>query len=286
MRIHDAGLAGRWYPSDPERLRAEIERLLAQARRSMLERPRALVVPHAAYLYSGRAAAHGYLLLREEHFERVLVLAPSHFVGFRGAATLAYDAFRTPLGFVAIDGKSVQALTRCRLVREYEAAFAPEHSLEIQLPFLQVVLPGIPVVPLLIGWLSRDDVVELASALQPWYEPQTLILVSSDFTHYGASFDYLPFAPTDPATVRARLHELDGGALSAVCSGDVDALDQYLERTGATVCGRYPLLTFLGVHRRRSEGRILCYYTSLDVTGDHEHVVSYAAVGFPEPELA
>ncbi len=284
MRIHDAGLAGRWYPGDPGGLRAEVTRMLAAVRRTMLERPRALVVPHAGYMYSGRVAAHAYALLQGVPFRRVLLLAPSHYASFRGAATLNFDAFRTPLGLVRIERESEEELRRCRLVRDFEEAYESEHSLEIQLPFLQVALPDVPVVPLLIGRLSRDDVVEFAASLRPWYEPETLIVVSSDFTHYGARFDYLPFPPRDAASVQARLHELDAGALAAVCAGDVDALDRYIDSTGATICGRYPLLAFLALHRRRSEGRLLCYATSLEVTGDFEHVVSYAAVAFPEPE--
>lgn len=282
MRVHDAGLAGRWYSRDPDQLRAEVEKFLGQVRRRMGERPQAIVVPHAGYMYSGKAAAHAYAQVRGQSFRRVLVLAPSHYTSFRGAVTLGWDAFRTPLGLVAIDSDSVANLRGRALVAEDPAPFGPEHSLEIQLPFLQVVLPGVPVVPVLIGFLSRDDVVRLAASLQPWYEAETLIVVSSDFTHYGARFDYLPFAPHDAASVRARLHELDGGALAALCAGDVDALDCYIERTGTTICGRYPLLAFLGLHRRRSEGQLLCYYTSLDVTGDYEHVVSYAAVAFPQ----
>lgn len=282
MQVHDAGLAGRWYPGEAGSLRAEIESLLGRVRLGIKERTQAIVVPHAGYMYSGKAAAHAYALVQGQPFRRVLILAPSHYVGFRGAVTLAWDGFRTPLGLVSIDKDAVRELLGRELIVEDAAPFGPEHSLEIQLPFLQVVLPGVPVVPVLIGFLSREDVVRLAVTLQPWEESETLVVVSSDFTHYGARFDYLPFPARDAASVRARLHELDGGAFAALCAGDVDALDRYIEQTGVTICGRYPLLTFLGMHRRRTEGQLLCYYTSLEVTGDYEHVVSYAAVAFRE----
>ena len=101
--------------------------------------------------------------------------------------------------------------------------------------------------------------------------------------HYGWRFVYLPFPAAGPAQVALALRTLDMGAIERVCAGDAAGFSEYIEDTGATICGRVPIAVFLTLHRQRSLGRLLSYYTSLDVTGDYEHSVSYASIAFPEP---
>ncbi len=280
-------LAGTWYPAGAAPLRAEVDGLLRAAEVADVARPLAgLVVPHAGYRYSGRAAATGYRCLAGGAYRRALILAPSHYSGFRGAALLDVDAFDSPVGRTVVDRVAVAALAAQPLFAVDPGPFEPEHSLEIQLPFLQLALPAASVIPVLLGEVARGDTDRLAAALRPLADVETIVVVSSDFTHYGRQFDYLPFPAQGPDAVREGLGRLDMGAIEAVCDGDAQAFATYVERTGATICGRVPIAVFLSLHARRSRGRLLTYYTSLDVTGDYEHCVSYAAIAFPQPTAA
>ncbi len=282
-RIHDAHLAGRWYTADPATLRREIDAFLDRATLPTGVHPAACVVPHAGYMYSGRAAAHAYALVSRLSIARVVLLAPSHYAYFRGAVTLGWDAFRTPFGLVPIDRAAVRQCLELSWVREDPAPFGPEHALEIQLPFLQVVQPDVAVVPLLVGEVSLDQAHAWGSELAAMWDAETLLLVSSDLTHYGERFQYLPFPPRNAEFVRAQLKALDSEAIARICVGDPSGFYEFVEATGATICGRNPILLFLGAHAQRTPGVLLSYYTSLDVTGDYGHVVSYAAIAFPTP---
>jgi AmmeMemoRadiSam system protein B len=279
--VKSPNLAGTWYPADRATLAREVERLLAGVPAVGGPVPTGLLVPHAAYLYSGAAAAAGYVQVRGSRHRRVVVLAPSHHQGFRGAVVLPRDGYETPLGVMPVDRESVTALCGRPLVRADARPFEDEHALEIQLPFLQVVLPAAHLVPVLVGMLRDDEPDALAASLRGCLQaPDTLAVVSSDLTHYGARFDFLPFPPTDAATVRRALAALDGEALDCITAGDAAAFDRYLVRTGATICGRMPIAAFLRTRRPGGRAARLRYDTSLDVSGDYEHCVSYAAVAF------
>ncbi len=273
-------LAGSWYPADAQRLRQQVEELLRQHRGPSSGALQGLIVPHAGYVYSGRAAAAGYARLRAGEYGRVVILAPSHFAGFHGMALLEADGFETPLGVVAIDRTGVELLRDADLYESNAPAFQGEHALEIQLPFLQQVLPDASVVPVLVGELSLAEFPIAAAALHRLMDATTLFVVSSDFVHYGWRFGYLPFRASEAEQVRRDLRALDMGAITRVCAGDADGFQAYLAETGATICGAAPITLFLTMHGRGTPGELLIYYTSLDVTGDFEHCVSYASIAF------
>jgi hypothetical protein len=285
-RVKQSHLAGTWYPGDAGLLRQQIDTWLQQARAdaAVAGRLTGLIVPHAGYQYSGRAAAAGYACLRAEAYARVVILAPSHHAAFHGVALLDVEAFATPLGQIDVDRDALAALAQTSLCVERPEAYREEHSLEIQLPFLQRALPGARVVPTLLGHLDPDDYAAVAAALVRLADDQTLFVVSSDFVHYGWRFGYRPFPAEGPEQVAAALRALDMGAIERVCAGDATGFADYVERTGATICGRTPITVFLTLHRRHSPGTLLSYYTSLDVTGDYEHSVSYASIAFPGEE--
>jgi hypothetical protein len=278
MKLKRSTLAGTWYPGGATELAGLVDRLLAAGDAKPLGELLALIVPHAGYQYSGAVAASAYRQLRERPCGRIAILAPSHRRAFRGVAVLEADAFETPLGRVAID--PVPEL-RSALLRGDSTPFEGEHSLEIQLPFLQRAVPGATVVPLLFGGLRPEDHEPVGEALGRLRDGGTLFLVSSDFTHYGRSFDYLPFPPAGAEAVRRRLRELDMAAIRAVLGGEAAAFRRHLEETGDTVCGRVPITAFLEWAGPAHPGELLDYRTSLDVTGDYEHTVSYAAIAFP-----
>jgi AmmeMemoRadiSam system protein B len=277
-RVKEPHLAGRWYPAEPAALGRLVEELLSAG-----GPPRpgtvAIVVPHAALEYSGRVAACGFAAARAP-WRRAIILAPSHFASFRGAALLPMQAYRTPLGAVPIDEEAVRALAGTALVRANPAVFMREHALEIELPLWQTIAPDRPIVPVLVGSLEPGDAATLAAALRPLHDRDTLLVVSSDLVHYGRRFDYLPVPATDAATVAAALRRLDHGALDRIVVRDADGFVRWVDETGATICGRNPIETGLRLLDDGVRGESLGYATSLDVTGDHEHTVSYAAVAF------
>jgi AmmeMemoRadiSam system protein B len=280
-RIKRSELAGSWYAGDGPRLQRQVDDLLHAARAVRSSALIGLIVPHAGYAYSGQAAAVGYGQLHTAHYRRVVILAPSHFAAFRGIAVLEVDAFETPLGLVPVDRSALEELLTAPLYRSDPEPFHAEHALEIQLPFLQRVLPDVQVVPTLIGDLTSEDLRTAARALKQLIDGKTLFVVSSDFVHYGRRFGYLPFPADGAEQVRAGLRALDMGAIERISAGEAAAFRRYVAETGATICGRVPIALFLTLHAQRTPGELLAYYTSLDVAGDYEHCVSYASIAFP-----
>ena len=284
MRVKPSHLAGTWYPRDGDELERQVDALLAAATPPEVATPlAALIVPHAGYRYSGQAAATGYVLLRKQAVRRAILLAPSHYHRFRGVAAPDFEAFQTPLGNVEVDVEAVAQVVRAPLIRTDSQPYEEEHSVEIQLPFLQRVCPQAKVVPLLVGELRDDDYAVVAGQVRRLLDGDAIVLVSSDFTHYGARFGYEPFSPVDAATVKRELDSLDGGAIALVARGDLGGFRHYVAETGATICGRMPIGILLQLRSGDGGGVLLSYYTSLDVTGDYFHCVSYAAIAFAAP---
>jgi AmmeMemoRadiSam system protein B len=183
LRIRPAAVAGTFYPADPVELRLTIERLLAEVVPTSIE-PKAIIAPHAGYIYSGPIAASAYvhLLPLRERIERVVLIGPAHRVPVAGLAASSADAFLTPLGRVPVDRRSVDIVLALPQVTMSDEAHRPEHSLEVHLPFLQTVLGRFSIVPLLVGEATETMVAEVLRAL--WGGPETLIVISSDLSHF------------------------------------------------------------------------------------------------------
>lgn len=287
-RIKQGHLAGTWYAGTAALLRRQVDELLGQAGEPWRGGPLAgIVVPHAGYQYSGATAALAFRSVAGGGYRRVVLLAPSHYLRYRGAAVLDVDAFLTPLGEVMVDRAALDAIAEDPLVCADHRPFEQEHSLEIQLPLLQRVLPETAVVPLLLSDLSVEEARRFAGLLRRLAGPRSLFVVSSDFTHYGERFDYLPFPPSGPDSVRAHLRQLDMGAIERVLAGDLLGFRHYVAETGATICGQMPIAAFLAWAADGAvlPGTLLGYTTSLDLTGDFEHSVSYAALAFARPSV-
>jgi AmmeMemoRadiSam system protein B/AmmeMemoRadiSam system protein A len=283
VSLRESALAGAWYPADPAALKAQVDGFLAAARGGAAAGTlRALIVPHAGYAYSGPTAGEGYALVKGRTYRRVLILAPSHYSGFRGLSVDAVDAYRTPLGDVPLDLEAIKTLRASPLVRADADARAREHSIEIQLPLLQRALaPGWRLVPVLVGQLGGADDRAAADLLRPLADDGTLVVVSSDFTHYGPRFDYQPFRLD--ARTPERLKELDEGAIARILDKDAAGFLAYQGQTGITVCGYRPidiLLRLLGPGARVAR---VAYTTSGALTGDYENSVSYAALSVTDP---
>jgi len=276
--VRPSALAGTWYPGDPKELAQRVDELLSEAAPATPPGTiRALVVPHAGYAYSGRIAAAAFALVRGRQYRRVLLLAPSHHADFRGLSIAGVDAYSTPLGKVPLDGEAVARLRQSSLVRADPWAHQKEHAIEIELPFLQRALgSGWGLVPILVGALEPQDYPEIADLLRPLVDDETLVVVSSDFTHYGARFGYQPFPPD--AQAPERILALDEGAIAQVLARDGPGLLDYQARTGITVCGIRPLALLL--HLLPADARVerIAYGTSGELTGDWRSSVSYVAL--------
>src|SRR5260370_12856416 len=181
--VRPAAVAGSFYPGDPGRLRAEVGALLADAPGHSAA-PKALIAPHAGCVYSGGVAASAFAALRgqAETIERVVLIGPAHYVRLRGVAAPTASALETPLGSVAVDQEALAAIADLPCVSETDVPHAPEHALEVELPFLQLVLASFALVPLVVGDATPKQVAEVLARL--WGGPETLLVVSSDLSHY------------------------------------------------------------------------------------------------------
>jgi AmmeMemoRadiSam system protein B len=252
-------VAGLFYPGSRQPLEDTLDTLLSAARAQVSERPLALIAPHAGYQYSGPIAANAYatLLPWANRIHRVAVLAPSHRVPFRGIATSGADLFRTPLGDVPVDRAAVAALEQLPGVGRLDAAFAEEHALEVQLPFLQAVLESFSLVPLIVGDADAGDVSRVIEAVQ---SDDTLVVISSDLSHYH---DYATCQARDRATSEL-IENLDDHDI-----GPYDA------------CGVYPIRGLLQSARRHGwQAHRLDLRNSGDTAGDRSRVVGYGAYAF------
>lgn len=259
LTMRPAAVAGMFYPEDPAHLRDEVDRLLAAVQVPLDEpTPKALIVPHAGFAYSGPVAASAYARLMREgrNVLRVVLLGPSHHVAFHGLALPESEAFETPLGPVSIDAEALAWIPR---VRRSEAIHRPEHSLEVQLPFLQRVAPNASLVPLAVGEATPFQVAEVLEAV--WGGPETVIVVSSDLSHY---LPYRLCRAVDEETARRIL-----------------LLDTTLDSERA--CGAAPVAGFLEAARRKHlHPALLDLRSSGDTAGGQEEVVGYAAFAFFE----
>ena len=276
--------AGSWYPGTRTGLKAALAGYLASVAGRSLPRPTGLIVPHAGYRFSGGVAAHAYATLEGHRYRRVVVLGPSHRAFLHGGGLPSHSHFRTPLGDVPVDTTAVASLARTRLFSINDAAHRREHSLELQMPFLQRVLKrGFRVLPVSIGSASIGDIREMARLLRRLVGPQDLVLASTDFTHYGPNFRYLPFPFGRDAA--KKLKALDMGAFKFVRALDLDGLWRYKRRTRITVCGLRAVAVLLAMLPKASKVELLAYDTSGRILagrgpGSYRNSVSYVAAAF------
>jgi AmmeMemoRadiSam system protein B len=247
-----------FYPADARQLAHEVQDLLGAARQPGL-RPKALIAPHAGYIYSGAVAASAYAALKDiaPRIRRVVLLGPTHRVAVRGLALPDADAFDTPLGRVPLDRATMDAIARLPQVVVSSAAHALEHSLEVQLPFLQSTLSDFTLLPLAVGTATADEVAEVLEAV--WGGDETLVVISSDLSHY------LPYATAQ--TVDRQTVD------------DILQLNQLISHEQA--CGGTPIGgLILAARRHNLQPHLLDLRNSGDTAGSHDGVVGYAAFAF------
>jgi hypothetical protein len=259
--IRPAAVAGSFYPEDRTRLRQLIEGLLATTEAGAGAAPKAVIAPHAGYQHSGPIAASAFAQVpRGRAIRHVVILGPSHHVTFRGVALSRAVGFDTPLGAVPLDKEAAARLSGLPQARVFEEAHTYEHSLEVELPFLQSCLQDFAITPLVIGDASDEAVGELIDLL--WGGPETLFVISTDLSHY---YDYETASELDRRTARAieQLRPEEIGPEHA--------------------CGRVPVRGLLWAARRRGlRARTLDLRNSGDTAGPRESVVGYGAFAFAE----
>lgn len=270
--VRRTAVAGSWYPAKADRLQADVQEYLAAA--DELAEPdrrpdaalQAVVVPHAGLVYSGPVAAHAYRLLHDQTFDAVVLVGPSHYVPFSGVSIWPAGSFDTPLGRLRVDEELAAALrSACDAVHVRPDAHAQEHSLEMQLPFLAVLVPDVPILPLVMGHQTRDTAFALAEGLARVLAGRRALLVaSSDLSHFF-----------DAATAAT----LDAQVIERVEAFDPDGLMARLERRPEHACGGGPIVAVLAAARRlgATTSRVVRYADSGDVSGDKQSVVGYLA---------
>ena len=260
--VRPPAVAGWFYPSDPDELRSMIGSLLAKAPSVAGPAPKALIAPHAGYQFSGPVAASAYAHLApaRETIKRVVLLGPSHRAAFDGLAAVSVSAFGTPLGLVPVDAEAGRQLASLGQVMVDDKAHAREHALEVQLPFLQTLLSGFALVPLLAGQVDTQAISQVLDAL--WGGAETCIVISSDLSHYCT-----------PAIAR-QLDSATARAIEALAPEDIG-------EEGA--CGRRPICGLLQAARRRGlRARTVDLRNSGDTGGPRDQVVGYGAFVFEE----
>ena len=277
----ESTLAGSWYDANPERLRAELEGYLRQAKVDADPTIFAVIVPHAGYAYSGPCAAVGIqALAARKDLERVVVLGFTHHVSMLNQASVPgrETAYRSPLGETPLDAAAIAALLKNPLFVDRPETRRGENSVELELPLLQAALAGRAwkLVPVTLGQLDDEARAQIAAALGELLDGRTALVVSSDFTHYGPNFGYVPFR----TNVEANLRKLDGGAVAKILAGDAAGFAAYCDETGATICGQDPIGVLLRMLPEKFTARELAHDASGRGTGDWNNSVSYEAIAF------
>lgn len=271
--LRPSAVAGSWYPATGTRLSDAVDAHLASASVDAVTAcPRALIAPHAGLMYSGPVAAYAYALVHQCPYAAVVLVGPSHFVGFQGVSIWPRGSWETPLGAVKVaDGLAAILAAESRDIVEHPAAHAREHSLEMQLPFVSRLLPDVPIVPLVMGYQQRDTAMALGDALaraitsyHTRLPGEVLLVASSDLSHYE-----------DAATASS----LDAVVVRYVEALDAEGLMDALEREPRHACGGGPMVSVLRAAAQlgATRARVLRYADSGDVSGDKSSVVGYMA---------
>lgn len=272
--IHKAGLSFEWYSSQPETLKSDLNSYLKQSRRDFnvyvgSDQVKAIIVPHAGFYYSGLCASCAYQALldkngtKNEQISKVIVLCPSHRVFLNNIALPDYNVYQTCLGEIEVDTKAINILGKSSSVfRTHADAHKLEHAIEIQLPFLQSTINNFKIIPLIVGNLTPDFFHEAVLALKKIVDDSTLIVISSDFTHFGKNYEYQPFSKL----IFYQIRYLDSLAIQAITSLYGYGFEQLLQDTHVTICGQMPInlllgLASLGVYKNLNS-KLACYYNS------------------------
>jgi MEMO1 family protein len=271
-----------WYPNNPTHLNTEIDDFLVLAQNNFYTEVdpnsiRAIIVPHAGFYYSGLCAATVYqsLLatknlnsrdLKNKTISRVIILSPSHTTYFDGIALPDYSTYKTPLGAIETDHETLKKLSLNSTFKIFGKAHEREHAIEIQLPFLQKTIELFSIVPLVVGNIKNMQELEsITKSLKQIIDEKTLIVVSSDFMHYGKNYEYTPFKKN----ILNQIKYVDSVAIQAITSKSLSSFERVISETETTICGKNSIKILLSLLENEYvegiEPRLTCYYTSAHI---------------------
>jgi len=266
-------LAGTWYKAEPDALRAELASYFQKAAVEPKEDVIALILPHAGYQYSGQTAACGVKSVGR-NYKRVVVIGPTHRLPMEDMFSVPRAThYETPLGRVPMDVEFAEKLLKYPLFQNVPAAYQQEHSVQIEVPLLQCKLNDFKLVLIVAGQCSYDTIAKAGRILASLVDTDTLFVASSDFTHYGAGYQYVPFKENIPE----GLKKLDMEAFDFIQKLDAKGLLGYRDSTGATICGCVPIAVLLETLGKDAKVELVRYTTSGELTGDYSNSVSYLA---------
>ncbi len=278
--VRPAAKAGTWYPGDRSGLAKTVDDYVQKAKSFTGGQPRALISPHAGMRFSGATAGYGYRALQGHRYRRVFLIGPAHTARFDGISVSTDSFYETPLGRVPVDRAVADALAAAPPFTTHKRAHQQEHCLELQLPFLQRTLAGsFSIVPLLVSQITPEQVRQAAAELRTVVGLDDLVIASSDFTHYGPNFNYVPFKED----IAANLKKLTDQAYEKIQQHDVDGFLAHRREKGDTICGFLPIAILLAMLPEKATTTRLHFDTSGNITGDYRNSVSYLSVAITGP---
>ncbi|MGC8651042.1 MAG: AmmeMemoRadiSam system protein B [Minisyncoccia bacterium] len=260
MFIRSPQFAGTFYPNEPRALKEMIDKFLHQATVEKFDfSPKAIIVPHAGYIYSGPVAAYGFKILQNYSYQRIILLGPSHHFSFQGLALSPQGIWETPLGQVESLGKeNLKEVKNSEEIIESSEIHEPEHCLEVELPYLQTILQNFKIIPFLTGEVNPQ---QAAGIIDKLLDETTLLVISSDLSHY------YPYH---------EAQQLDKVTIDAILDNDIQRLEEYGE-----ACGKTGIEVLIEIAQKRKwQSKLLCSLNSGEITGDKSQVVGYASIGY------
>jgi AmmeMemoRadiSam system protein B/AmmeMemoRadiSam system protein A len=265
-----------WYSADANVLRGQIEGYFQKADVEPNNDVIAVILPHAGYAYSGQTAAYG-LKKAAKKYSRVVVIGPSHQAPMDNILSVSRAThYQTPLGEIPLDVDFIGKLLKHPIFQAVPETDRFEHSVQIEIPLLQYRLKDFKLVPIVAGQCSPETIKKAADIIRSLVDGQTLVIASSDFVHYGPNYGYVPFKDDVPAQIKS----IDMGAYENIAALDGKGFTEYLQKTGATVCGSVPIAILLSTLGKDTKAELMKYATSGELTGDFTNSVSYLAVAF------
>jgi AmmeMemoRadiSam system protein B/AmmeMemoRadiSam system protein A len=274
--ILKSSLAGSWYPADANALGRQINNLYLKAETAPVDNVIALILPHAGYQYSGPTAVKAIKTINRK-YKRIVIIGPSHHIPMENVLSVAYATeYQTPLGSVPIDVEFVNKLLEYPVFQNIPQAIEYEHSIQIEVPLLQHKWQDFKLVLIVAGDCSPETIKKTADILKGLVDEDTLVIISSDFVHYGPNYGYVPFQKD----VSEQLKKLNAGAYKFIEAIDCNGFLEYRHRTGATICGYIPIAILLSMLAPSAQAKLVDQTSSGEIMGDYANSVSYLSVAF------
>ncbi len=266
---------GRFYPGEEKELSKEVKEYLKKAPSIKTEENvLAVVSPHAGYTFSGPTAGRAFKALEGKNYKKVILMGTSHYSGSSGALLGDFDYFQMPGFKIPVERKIIKELSKKDGFQIQNNAHTREHSLEVQLPFLSEVLKDFKIIPMVIGGSTTPEAArKIARGLLEFLDDETIVVISTDFTHYGPNYGYIPFRDEVPR----KMKDLDLGGWELIFPQSSEIFNAYLEGTEATICGEKALMVLAEILPKNSKKYFVHYTTSGEVIGDWENAVGYLA---------